>query len=232
MSLARLPSLGDRRTASDHVAEVLREAIVNGQFEDGEELNQVDLANHFRVSRVPVREALHRLQAEGLVHAEAHRRAIVIGFNRERIAEIFDIRALLETYVLERSAPNLREEDLRQLSQICDQMDAAGDHDRWLEGNRAFHRALLAPSGMKTALLLIERLSQQVERYLRRSGGVHRREEVDREHRAIIQLLERRDVAKARQVLRRHIQRTRERALTSLPEPPGQEVERRARPAI
>lgn len=69
-TLSNLPSLTQRQTASDYVADVLREAIISGQFEDGRELNQVELANHFNVSRVPVREALRRLQAEGLVSAD------------------------------------------------------------------------------------------------------------------------------------------------------------------
>src|SRR4051794_10802535 len=73
-SLRSLPALTERRTASDEVADTLREAIIAGTFEDGAELNQVELARHFGVSRVPVREALRRLEAEGLVSAEAHRR--------------------------------------------------------------------------------------------------------------------------------------------------------------
>src|SRR4051794_22192488 len=72
MTLRFLPPLAERRTASDEVADTLRGAIINGQFDDGQELNQVELARHFGVSRVPVREALRRLQAEGLVTAEAH----------------------------------------------------------------------------------------------------------------------------------------------------------------
>src|SRR3954453_6739250 len=94
-SLRALPALTERRTASDEVADTLRKAIIAGQFDDGEELNQVELAKHFGVSRVPVREALRRLEAEGLVSAEAHRRVVIPGLDRERISEIFEIRAVL-----------------------------------------------------------------------------------------------------------------------------------------
>ena len=219
--LSHLPSLNERRTASDYVAEALRQAIIIGQFADGEELNQVELANHFNVSRVPIREALRRLQAEGLVSAEAHRRAVVVGFNRERIAEVYEIRALLEGYMLERSAAILGKDELAELRRLCDEMDGIEDHNDWLERNHEFHRLLLAPSGATTAMTLVEQLSMQVERYLRRSGGVHRPKEAGREHRKIVDALRKGDVAKAQEVLRGHILHTRDRVLEALPEGHG-----------
>lgn len=217
MHLAELPSLADRQTASDHVADALRQAIIAGQFEDGEELNQVELSQHFNVSRVPIREALRRLQAEGLVSAEAHRRATVIGLNRERAAEIFQIRALLECFMLERAAERLTADDFASLNELCAMMEAAEDHAQWLELNHRFHHELLSPSGSPVAMALVERLSGQVERYLRRSGGVQRAEEAGREHRQILRALKRRDIERAKLVLSRHIMSTWQRVSDSLP---------------
>jgi DNA-binding GntR family transcriptional regulator len=221
MTVPALPEPRERRTTSDYVVEALREAIITGRFEDGEELNQVELANHFKVSRVPVREALRRLQAEGLISAEAHRRAVVRGFTRDRISEIFEIRALLETYMLKRAAPD--REVVAELRRMCDEMAGAPSHAEWLEHNHAFHRALLEPSGAKTALTLVEQLSRRVERYVRRSGGVHRTREVGEEHRQIVEALELADIRKAGDLLRRHILRSRDRVLDALPdvEPPA-----------
>lgn len=219
MPLTELPSLAERQTASDHVADALRQAIVSGQFEDGEELNQVELAQHFNVSRVPIREALRRLEAEGLVSAEAHRRATVIGLNRERGAEIFEIRALLECFMLERAAPALSKEDLATLGELCDAMDEIGtdDHPQWLELNRRFHHLLLGPAGSQVAMAIVERLVGQVERYLRRSGGVQRAGEAGREHRQILRALSRGDVERAKDVLSKHILSTWKRVSMELP---------------
>ena len=220
MPLTDLPSLADRQTASDHVADALRQAIVSGQFEDGEELNQVELAQHFHVSRVPIREALRRLQAEGLVSAEAHRRATVIGLNRERGAEIFEIRALLECFMLERAAPHLTEDDLKTLGDLCDAMDGVHretEHAQWLELNRRFHHALLSPSGSPVAMTIVERLVGRVERYLRRSEGVHRAEEAGKEHRQILRALKRGDVERAKDILSCHILSTWRRVSATLP---------------
>jgi DNA-binding GntR family transcriptional regulator len=219
--LSHLPSLSERRTASDYVAEALRQAIITGQFADGEELNQVELASHFNVSRVPIREALRRLQAEGLVSAEAHRRAVVLGFNRERIAEVYEIRALLEGYMLEGAAPRLGKEELAELRRMCDEMDEIDDHHTWLARNHEFHRALLARANAPTAMALVEQLSMQVERYLRRSGGIHRPKEAGREHRRILDALRKGELEKAQEVLRGHILHTRDRVLEALPEVVG-----------
>lgn len=212
-----LPALTERRTASDEVADTLREAIVTGEFDDGEELNQVELAKHFGVSRVPVREALRRLQAEGLVSAEAHRRVVVPGLNRDRISEIFEVRALLEGYLLERSALHLDEGRLAELRAVCDAMDKARGRDAWLARNHDFHHSLLAPADGPLTVALVERLSHQVERYLRRTGGVHRPKEAGREHRAILDALERRKVKEAVKVLSQHILSTRDSVIAALP---------------
>lgn len=205
------PALRERRTASDYVADALRTAILDGEFADGEELNQVELATHFKVSRVPVREALRRLQAEGLVSAEAHRRAVVVGFNRKRIEEIFEIRSVLEDYLLERAAPRIDAKRIAALSALCDQMDRTRDHNRWLEENIEFHRLLNEPAGSITAVALVDQFSRQVQRYVRRAGRLERSQEAGAEHRQILVALEAGDVAEARRVLKAHIAATLDR---------------------
>lgn len=204
------PALRSRRTTSDYVAEALRNAIFDGQFADGEELNQVKLADHFNVSRVPVREAIRQLQAEGLVSAEAHRRAAVVGLSLERIGEAFEVRAVLEDYLLTKSAPFLDEADFERLHALSDELVVIEDRREWLDKNREFHRVLHQRSGAKMALALVEQITLQVERYLQRAGGIERAAEVGTEHRAILEALERNDVHAARRALELHIRRTRE----------------------
>ena len=94
------PVLRDRKTITDYLATALRTAIYDGQFADSEELNQVQLSEFFGVSRVPIREALRQLQAEGLVRNIAHHRTIVTGLTLPQILESIEIRAVLEAHLL------------------------------------------------------------------------------------------------------------------------------------
>lgn len=217
-SFDSIPALPERRTASDEVADTLREAIITGQFKDGQELNQVELARHFGVSRVPVREALRRLEAEGLVSAVAHMRVVVPGLDRALISDTFEIRALLEGYLLERAAANLGQEELAELREMCDAMDRVRSRDVWLERNAEFHHRLLTPANVPTAIAIVERLNHRVERYTRRTGGVLRTEQAGREHREIIEALERNALKQAVASLRRHILSTRDAVILALPD--------------
>src|SRR3954466_12222072 len=90
------PGLRERKTITDYLASALRTAIYDGQFADNEELNQVELAEYFGVSRVPIREALRQLQAEGLVQSIAHHRTVVTGLTLPQILEAVEMRAVLE----------------------------------------------------------------------------------------------------------------------------------------
>jgi len=201
------PALRERRTASDYVAEALRRAILNGEFADGEELNQVELAEHFNVSRVPIREALRRLEAEGLIVAAPHRRAVVLGFTPARIAEIFEARALLEGFMLERAAPHLTSEQLDELRGLVDELAAVNDHTEWLDANRRFHERLWDAQSVTVRAIVVQ-LTSQVERYLRRVGGLDRAGEANAEHRAIVEALAADRADDAVRILRDHIART------------------------
>src|SRR5215471_10919871 len=99
----------DRRITADYLADALREAIHRGDLADGAVLNQAAIAAHFGVSRVPVREAMRELQAEGLIETRAHRLAVVRGLDVERLIEVYELRALLEGYLIERAVPHIDE---------------------------------------------------------------------------------------------------------------------------
>src|SRR5215469_11054122 len=123
-----LDGLKGRRTASEAVAESLRSAIRSGQLEDGAELNQVALAEHFGVSRVPVREAMRQLQAEGWITAPAHHRAVVRAVSLESIIEIFEVRAMLEVHLVSKAIPKLTPQHIAELNGRCDEMERIKDH--------------------------------------------------------------------------------------------------------
>jgi len=211
--VSELPELTDRRTTSDAIVDVLRDAILTGGFGDGEELNQVGLAKHFGVSRVPIREALRQLQAEGLVSSRAHQRTTVTALSLERVSEILDLRAVLETHLLQLAAPSIGGAELAQLEELCALMDGDQDHATWLDRNRAFHQALYGGSGADFTMELVESLARRIERYLHlatQGGNLERSWEANSEHHAILGRLQAGDVDGACRELRTHIAHTRD----------------------
>lgn len=209
--------LSDRRITADYVADALRQAIHRGELADGAVLNQAALAAHFGVSRVPVREAMRQLQAEGLIETRAHRLAVVRALDLDRIVEIYDLRAVLEGFVVERAVPRIGAADLDAARALLAEMDGPEvDHARWLELNARFHALLYAPSGAETSLELIDQLRVRGERYVRlwsRGSGIHRPAEAGREHAEILRLVAAGDGPAARRAIERHIGHTRERLL-------------------
>lgn len=214
-----MQTVSARQTAAGLVADALRTAIQTGRISDGTELNQVALAEQFGTSRVPVREALRLLEAEGWITAMPHRRAVVAAVSPERIQETFEIRALLEAYLIEKVTARISDEHVAELEAACDRMDRITDHAAWVASNAAFHHELLQSAGSPMALELVVALSSQVERYLRLSGEtVNRESEAGREHRDIVAAVAKRDAAAAQRLIRLHIEHTRGRVVDAFGE--------------
>jgi DNA-binding GntR family transcriptional regulator len=232
------PRLRERRTITDYLATALRTAIYDGQFADNEELNQVELANFFGVSRVPIREALRQLQAEGLVRNIAHHRTVVAGLTLPQILESIEMRAILESNLLRKAARNFEKTDLDQLRKICEETDLIKDYgSRWVLKNWEFHRALYGRSESPTMIDAVERIQLNVERYARRAGNTERLRQAASEHWQIFKAIERKDVTKAGDLLERHIMHTGEEIRRQRDKestiPPGKlHGKKRKRPAI
>ena len=215
--LSMVPALKQRRTATDDVTECLRTAIQSGFLPDGAELNQVALAQHFGISRVPVREAMRALEAEGWITARPHHRAVVQAVSPERVDHILEVREVLEAHLIGKAIRHIDDERINALFALCDAMDAIDDHVAWVAANRKFHRMLLEASGSGMIIDLIEQLMSQVERYLRLQGAAPMREsQAGVEHRAILRAARARNVRKARDLIRSHIATTRTLMLAAI----------------
>jgi DNA-binding GntR family transcriptional regulator len=203
------PGLRERKTITDYLATALRTAIHDGQFADGEELNQVELANFFGVSRVPIREALRQLQAEGLVQNIAHHRTIVAGLTPSQIVELIEMRAVLEAHMLRKCASKLDKATLDRIRRICDETDRLKDYGaRWVLKNWEFHRALYAAADSQAMVDAVERIHLKIERYARQAGTAERQRQAAAEHRQIFNAIQRRDYPKAATLLEQHILHT------------------------
>ena len=224
-----------RTSLTQAVAERLREMILRGEFKEGEQLRQDAIAASFQVSRIPVREALRQLEAEGLIEIFAHRGAVVSSLSSEEIEELFDIRALLECEVLRLSIPNLTEADLDAAEEILRVYEKAlwmqGDLGSWGRLNSQFHAALYARANRPHFMAIIRQINNNGERYT----GLHLYltrafERAKKEHRELLQLCRKRDVERACALLKQHIQtagRTLKETLEQRRvEPPGTQQKR------
>ena len=160
------PARARRLTATpDLIAESLRDEILRGDIPPGAPLRQEELAARFLVSRIPVRDALLRLEAQGLVHVYPNRGAFVIALSADEVREIYDLRILLEGDLIERAVPRMTADDWRRTDAAhAEATRTAGGAD-WMDGDWAFHRALYAPAGRTRQLALVEQLRSTVARY-------------------------------------------------------------------
>ena len=139
----------ERETVASATARALRDMILSGEIAEGEQLRQDALAAAHGVSRIPLREALRQLEAEGLVSFYPHRGAVVSTLSLAEIEELFEIRALIEPDLLRRAIRRLTKDDLDRAGEILDiarESFRSKDVGRWGELNWKFHSTLYAPA--------------------------------------------------------------------------------------
>jgi DNA-binding GntR family transcriptional regulator len=177
-------------TSQEAVLGELRRAILEGEIKPGAQIVQDALAERLGVSRVPVREALKILEGEGQVRYLPHHGYFVTELDLAELQEIYRMRALLEAETVRAAVPRLAEEDLSRLDQAVEDMAVASDQAdivAMTAANRRFHFSLFEPSDMPRFIRIIRQLwdSSDPYRSLYFAERTHR-DDVDREHRAIL----------------------------------------------
>lgn len=198
--------------ASQRVADYLRKAILGGEIGPGQRVRQEEVAERFGASRLPVREALRMLEAEGLIEHETNKGARVPRLDMHEVDVIYQMRERLEPLALSESIPHLTEDDVRRLDHIQGQIETNSDVGRFLELDRELH--LLTYSGCQIDQLtaMVTRLWNSTQHYRRAfvsSSGPGRMWVINAEHRLLLDAIERRDATDAERYLGGHIRRTR-----------------------
>lgn len=212
-SLGSLPiELGTVGAASARVADYLRDAILNGEIGPGERIRQEEVAERFGTSRLPVREALRILEAEGLTEHEANKGARVPRLAMHEVDVIYQMRERLEPLALAESIPHLTDSELVRLNEVQERIETNTDVGSFLALDREFH--LLTYTGCRIEQLtgMVTRLWNSTQHYRRAFvsiSGPGRMWVVNAEHRLLLDAIERRDVVDADRYLSGHIRRTR-----------------------
>lgn len=208
----------ETRTLAEQIAERLREDILSGTVPGGRRLSQEALAEQFRVSRVPVRDALRQLRAEGLIEGDGRSGMTVAELSPLDLEELYDMRIALEPVVARLATPRMRSSDVAEMTRQLALMEAASEPSpAWFEAHAAFHRALNDRAGRPRMCALVDQLRGQTERYVRVYQVIAgRTSELGREHDLIHEAVLDGDADRVGAVVAEHMELVRDRMLEHL----------------
>lgn len=209
-----------RTSLTEQITAELRRRILNGQLAEGTTLRQERLATELGVSRIPLREAIHHLEAEGLVVSILHKGTVVSSLSPGELEELFGIRMQLETWLFEAAIPRMTEVDFTRAEALIDEASRTGDVSNWGGLNWQFHAALYQASGSRIALKLLRSVHDNAARYVNLQLLVV--QDVERElsdHHAMLAYARLRDVERGVDMLRRHLARVSRNLMASLSPP-------------
>jgi DNA-binding GntR family transcriptional regulator len=217
--------LADERSEAlvDHLAATIRARVLSGEIAVGERLRQERLAGEFGVSRTPIREALRKLQAGGIVEVQPHRGAIVRGPTVREIREAYEVRAELEGLAAELATTRIQDGQLQELHAaqrlfgrsiarlVARGVDGGGGEDangEWTRANDLFHSVIQDAAGNERLARIVRELHRSFPRgltwaALRRSSRLL--EQNVEEHHAILEAIERHDAEEARRSMIAHV---------------------------
>jgi len=199
-----------RQTVTGSVAEELRRRIVSGEYAGGDQIRQEAVAAELGVSRIPIREALLQLEAEGLVVIHTHKGAIVASLTREDAADLFEARLLIEPIVIRKAVATATPADIAHVRACLNEYEKAakggGDPEILSRLNWTFHTAMCEPARRPRMTWILLSLYTATDRYLRlqinRTGA---KAKALADHRAIFEAYQSRKAATAGKLIKAHI---------------------------
>ncbi len=193
----------------DALVAALRAEISDGRLAPGTALRQDELATRFGISRIPVREALRMLQAEGLVTYAPNRGAIVAVVTPQEIQEMLEVRIALECHAIRMAVPLVAGSDLETMRDLLQAYDAAPDAGSWSKMNWQFHCSLYRPSECQRLLDAIERNFNRFSSAARlQISALSGKGRPQREHWKLLALTEEGRADQAATLLEQHIRDT------------------------
>ena len=204
----------------DIVFKTLREAIITGELKSGERLMEIKLANEMGVSRTPVREAIRKLEQEGLVILTARKGAEVAPINARDLKEVLEIRKALEGLACQMACENAQESDIEMLEQTNNDISekiSDGDNEQIARLDVKFHDQICKLSGNTQLVGLLGRLKEHLYRYrLEYITDLKNKNVITEEHEKIIQDMKKKNAKAVRKDIEHHIEIQEKYILNSL----------------
>ena len=200
--------------------DVLKKAIITGEIPAGERIVETEYADRLHISRTPLREALRKLERDGLVEYVMRRGVIVHAFTTEDVDQIYTIRNSLEMLTLPYIIENATAEDIASLRDklaVMDKLMQKDDVEAISPLAREFHTELTAISGKNRILRVIEGQDEYIRRFSAMAiRQENRRNAAHEEHHRLVDLVEKRDLPAFESLMKQHIERSKECCLSAL----------------
>jgi len=205
--------LEKQKNISEDIYDILNQAIIFGKFEAGQTINGSFIAKKMGVSRTPLREAFKRLEQEGWIESLSNGRKIVKKTSLEQAIEIYDIRSVLEPYLIELVCKNITDDELEKLEKIIKEgISYLHDNkdnklEKILNVNKRFNMQLYKISGNKKLCTILSSLYDNILHYriFNLRNVAYEKRSVG-EHREILEALKERDAVSAKKIVRNHIE--------------------------
>jgi DNA-binding GntR family transcriptional regulator len=198
-------------TAATRVADALRSDILEGRLGPNAPLSQVRLAEQYRCSRIPVRDALQSLSAEGLVDLVSGTTAVVRGMSIDELQELYEMRVALEPVATRLGVPNMGRAAHLRMEHEFDVMGRTDEAAVWLRANAAFHAAVYMQANRPRMVEQIERLRKLTDRYLLlHLEVIGQTDHLQQEHATILAAVTAGDATQAAEVTRVHLETSHE----------------------
>jgi len=202
--------------------ETLKHAIITGELPAGSRIVETEYAERMHISRTPLREALRKLERDGLVEYMLRRGVVVRAFTIADVEEIYTIRNALEMLTLPAIIANATPSDLTGLRRLLDEMDPLtvnSDISALSPRARSFHAQLTAISGQKRIIRAIEGQDEYITRFSALAiAKEDRRLQAHQEHHQLVDLVEKKDLPAFEALMRKHIERSKQNCLLALEE--------------
>ncbi len=194
-------------TAQKLAYEFIRQRILDGTLPGGSLLKPHLVAERLEISRIPVREAMQQLAAEGLIMLRLNRTAVITSLTIAEISDLFEMRAALEALTAESIAPKIDDTVMDELEELLAQMDEVrGDGPAWIPRHAAFHDRLLALCGRQRLVSEISRIRTTIQPLLLFHIDIYRSTEMaGYEHETILSALRTRNAALIEMCFREHV---------------------------
>ena len=213
METAHVIPLGQRRTAADHVYEVLETMVIGGVLKPGDRLTEISLAGQLDVSRTPLRQALQKLVSKGWIRRSPNGAIHVVDVSEQEIEALYAVRSALEEMVIVQAAERMTAAEVTELRALLSNQEKAaraGDADLVSRYGEEFHRTLWRMSGNQVGLQFLEDVLQRTTRYRRLSfSEPFRFREGLKQHLQLVSALAARKLDEARRLVRVHVDQSR-----------------------